>query len=58
MFATNLILILAFVAMIVGFIWLFRDGEGPARGPAVLQEPEDDDAPAVPRVERDDSARD
>jgi hypothetical protein len=28
MFATNLVLLLAFVAMIAGAVWLFRDGEG------------------------------
>jgi hypothetical protein len=34
MFATNLILLLALVAMFVGAIWLFRDGEGVGPKPA------------------------
>ncbi|KAA6184157.1 hypothetical protein F2Q65_13275 [Thiohalocapsa marina] len=28
MFATNLVLLLALIAMIAGAVWLFRDGEG------------------------------
>ena len=35
MFATNLVLILAFVGMIVGAIWLFRDGEGVGPKPVI-----------------------
>ena len=39
MFWTNVFLGLAFVAMIAGFVWLFRDGEGPAPGPAIMRKP-------------------
>lgn len=37
MFWTNVMLGLAFVAMIAGFVWLFRDGEGPAPQPAIAR---------------------
>lgn len=39
MFWTNVFLGLAFVAMIAGFVWLFRDGEGPAPQPAIMRKP-------------------
>lgn len=56
MFATNLILLLAFVAMIATFIWLMRDGEGPAQGPRLMEDKDDeaDDTPAAPRIYRED----
>jgi hypothetical protein len=37
MFWTNVFLALAFVAMIAGFVWLFRDGEGPAPQPGIMR---------------------
>jgi hypothetical protein len=40
MFWTNVFLGLAFLAMIAGFIWLFRDGEGPAPGPGIMRKRE------------------
>ncbi|NEX15703.1 MAG: hypothetical protein C1943_03440 [Halochromatium sp.] len=40
MFWTNVFLALAFLAMIVGFVWLFRDGEGPAQQPAIMRKPQ------------------
>ena len=56
MFATNLVLILALIAMIVGFVWLFRDGEGPPRAPTLREKPDtdDDDHPVAPRIHRQD----
>lgn len=41
MFATNLVLLLAFVAMIAGAVWLFRDGEG--KGPKAPVDVDDAD---------------
>jgi hypothetical protein len=41
MFATNLVLLLAFVAMIAGAVWLFRDGEG--KDPKASLPNDDDD---------------
>jgi hypothetical protein len=41
MFATNLVLLLAFVAMIAGAVWLFRDGEG--KGPRAPVRLDDED---------------
>lgn len=47
MFATNLVLLLAFIAMIAGFVWLFRDGEGAAVRPTIVRKrPPQDDPPA------------
>jgi hypothetical protein len=45
MFWTNVFLGLAFLAMVGGFVWLFRDGEGPAPRPAIVRkrEPAPDD---------------
>jgi hypothetical protein len=40
MFWTNVFLGLAFVAMIAGFVWLFRDGEGPAPRPGIMRKRE------------------
>jgi hypothetical protein len=37
MFWTNVFLVLAFVAMLAGFVWLFRDGEGPAPKPGIMR---------------------
>lgn len=37
MFWTNVFLGIAFVAMLVIFVWLFRDGEGPSPGPAIMR---------------------
>jgi hypothetical protein len=37
MFWTNVFLGLAFLAMIAGFVWLFRDGEGPAPRPGIMR---------------------
>lgn len=37
MFWTNVFLVASFVAMIVIFVWLFRDGEGPSPGPAIMR---------------------
>jgi len=45
MFWTNVFLALAFLAMIVGFVWLFRDGEGPAPQPAIMRKPRSKSAP-------------
>lgn len=47
MFWTNMFLGLAFIAMLAGFVWLFRDGEGPAPKPAIMrrQERQRDQAP-------------
>jgi hypothetical protein len=47
MFWTNIFLGLAFVAMIAGFVWLFRDGEGPAPKPGIARKRE-----ATPADER------
>lgn len=47
MFWTNVFLGLAFLAMVAGFVWLFRDGEGPAPRPAIVRKresPPDDDS--------------
>jgi hypothetical protein len=54
MFLTNIFLGLAFVAMVAGFVWLFRDGEGPAPRPAIMrkQDPKSPDDPAEERQER------
>jgi hypothetical protein len=40
MFWTNVFLVLALVAMIAGFVWLFRDGEGPAPQPGIMRKPD------------------
>ena len=49
MFATNLILLLALVAMIVGAVWLFRDGEGVGPKPAFrVRDDSADDQPDKP----------
>lgn len=39
MFWTNVFLVLAFIGMIGGFVWLFRDGEGPAPQPGIMRKP-------------------
>ncbi len=39
MFWTNVFLALAVIAMIGGFVWLFRDGEGPAPQPGIVRKP-------------------
>jgi len=44
MFATNLVLLLAFIAMIAGFVWLFRDGEGAAVRPTIVRKRRGQDA--------------
>ncbi len=48
MFWTNVFLAASFVAMIAIFVWLFRDGEGPSPGPAIMRKPghDGDDAQA------------
>jgi hypothetical protein len=54
MFWTNVFLALAFIAMVAGFVWLFRDGEGPAPRPGIRRKPgargsaEDDEPPQPP----------
>jgi len=50
MFWTNVFLGIAFIAMVAGFVWLFRDGEGPAPRPGIMRKPDphrssDEDAP-------------
>ncbi len=40
MFWTNVFLGIAFIAMIAGFVWLFRDGEGPAPQPGIMRKPD------------------
>jgi hypothetical protein len=37
MLLTNIILLLAFIAMIGIAVWLFRDGEGPSEQPTVVR---------------------
>lgn len=37
MFWTNVFLALSFAAMVAIFVWLFRDGEGPSPGPAIMR---------------------
>ncbi|WP_201245973.1 hypothetical protein [Halochromatium salexigens] len=44
MFWTNVFLAGSFVAMIALFVWLFRDGEGPSPGPAIMRKRGHDDA--------------
>ncbi len=39
MFWTNVFLALALIAMLGGFVWLFRDGEGPAPQPGIVRKP-------------------
>lgn len=46
MFWTNVFLALAFIAMIGGFVWLFRDGEGPAPQPGIMRKPTPKSGPA------------
>lgn len=53
MFWTNVFLALAFIAMVAGFVWLFRDGEGPAPRPGIMRKPgagagADDESPKPP----------
>ncbi|MBB1093588.1 hypothetical protein HUU61_20140 [Rhodopseudomonas palustris] len=48
MFWTNLILLAAFLAMIGGFIWLFRDGDAGGIKPVIVPlEKEQDDGDGV-----------
>ncbi|MBK1617789.1 hypothetical protein CKO42_04830 [Lamprobacter modestohalophilus] len=58
MFWTNVFLILAFVAMIAGFVWLFRDGEGPAPQPAIMRKPDPNAARSPDDAPETDSASD
>ncbi|MBK5941999.1 hypothetical protein CCR96_22705 [Halochromatium roseum] len=58
MFWTNVFLVLAFVAMIAGFVWLFRDGEGPAPQPAIMRKPDPKSAPSPDDARAADSASD
>ncbi|MCF7992008.1 MAG: hypothetical protein K9M02_16340 [Thiohalocapsa sp.] len=49
MLATNIVLLIALVAMIAGAVWLFRDGEGPGpKAPVRLRDKDAD--PEVTRV--------
>jgi hypothetical protein len=49
MLATNIVLLIALIAMIAGAVWLFRDGEGPGpKAPVRLRDKDAD--PEVTRV--------
>jgi len=43
MLITNIVLLLAFVAMIAIAVWLFRDGESPSYTPTVVRDAGSDD---------------
>lgn len=58
MFWTNVFLALAFVAMIAGFVWLFRDGEGPAPQPGIMRKPDPKSASSADDETAADSAAD
>ncbi|MEA3639228.1 MAG: hypothetical protein VBE63_04705 [Lamprobacter sp.] len=58
MFWTNIFLALAFIAMIGGFVWLFRDGEGPAPQPGIIRKPTPKSGPSSAEETAGDSGSD